>query len=134
MTTADLEVVQAAATAAWSKGASDPVALDVSERFALSDTFLILAGRNERNTKAIADEIEEVLLARSVKLLRREGKADGRWILLDFGSLVVHVFQEDERHFYALERLWKDCPVIPLALPDAQSAEDRWSGRGASQE
>jgi len=121
---ADIGVVQAAASAGWSKGATDPVALDVSERFALSDTFLILTGRNERNTKAIADEIEEALLAEGVKLLRREGKTDGRWILLDFGSLVVHVFHEDERQFYALERLWKDCPVIALDLPDPQPVDN----------
>lgn len=124
MANADIGVVQAAASAGWSKGATDPVALDVSERFALSDTFLILTGRNERNTKAIADEIEEALLAEGVKLLRREGKTDGRWILLDFGSLVVHVFHEDERQFYALERLWKDCPVIALDLPDPQPVDN----------
>ena len=118
MSSLPLSSLQVAAEAAWSKGALDPVALDVSERFALSDVFLILTGRSERNTKAIADEIEDRLLVSGVKLLRREGKADGRWILLDFGALVVHVFHEDERGFYALERLWKDCPVVPVEWPE----------------
>ncbi len=114
--------LQLAATAAWSKGAVEPVALDVSGRLALSDFFLILSGRSERNTRAIADGIEEELLSAGIKLLRREGKADGRWILLDFGELIVHIFHEEERGFYALERLWKDSPVVPLDLPDEPSA------------
>ncbi len=118
MASLPLESLQVAVDAAWLKGGVEPVALDVSERFALSDIFLILTGRNERNTKAIADEIEEALLQTGVKLLRREGKTDGRWILLDFGALVVHVFHEDERGFYALERLWKDCPVVGVDWPD----------------
>lgn len=108
--------------AAWSKGASDFVALDVSERLAITDTFLIVSGRSERNTKAIADAIEDELYLAGVKRARREGKADGRWILLDFGSLVVHVFLEEERAFYALERLWKDCPVIALEIPEGSVA------------
>lgn len=118
MSVANTSGLPVAVRAAWSKGALDPVALDVSERFALSDVFFIVTGRSERNTKAIADEIEEAMLAAGTKLLRREGKSDGRWILLDFGSLVVHVFHDDERGFYALERLWKDCPVLSIDWPD----------------
>ena len=115
---AEQSVVQIAAEAAWKKGAENPVALDVTDKLALTDSFLLVSGRSERNTKAIGDAIEEDLLAAGVKLLRREGKSDGRWILLDFGALIVHVFHDDEREFYALERLWKDCPVIPLDLPE----------------
>lgn len=111
-----------ATSAAWLKGAVDPVALDVSARLALSDAFLIVSGRSERNTRAIADGIEEELWGAGIKLLRREGKTDGRWILLDFGALIVHIFHEEERGFYALERLWKDSPVIPLELPTEPSA------------
>ena len=117
-------VVQAAAVAGWEKGALNPVALDVREKLALTDAFLLLSGRSERNTKAIGDGIEKALLDEGVKLVRREGKSDGRWILLDFGSLIVHVFHEDEREFYALERLWKDCPVISLAIPDGFAEVD----------
>lgn len=113
--------LQLAASAAWSKGAVDPVALDVSARLVLSDAFLIVSGRSERNTRAIADGIEEELLSAGTKLLRREGKTDGRWILLDFGALIVHIFHEEERGFYALERLWKDSPVVPLELPTEPS-------------
>ena len=115
---AEQSVVQIAAEAAWEKGAENPVALDVTDKLALTDSFLIVSGRSERNTKAIGDGVEERLLEAGVKLLRREGKSDGRWILLDFGALIVHVFHDDEREFYALERLWKDCPVIPLDLPE----------------
>jgi len=103
-----------AATAASDKLATDLVALDVSDQIALTDVFLICSGRNERMVQAIADEVEERLLADGAKRLRQEGRAEGRWILLDFGDVVVHVFHEEERLFYQLERLWRDCPLISL--------------------
>ena len=103
-----------AATAASDKLATDLVALDVSDQIALTDVFLICSGRNERMVQAIADEVEERLLEDGAKRLRQEGRADGRWILLDFGDIVVHVFHEEERLFYQLERLWRDCPLISL--------------------
>jgi ribosome-associated protein len=96
--------------------------LDVSGPLPLADIFLIVTGRNERNVMAIAAQIEEVLLDSGVKTLRREGRAEGRWILLDFGDLVVHVFHEEDRAYYSLERLWKDCPVVPIELPVGQNA------------
>jgi ribosome-associated protein len=117
--------LEVAVRAAWSKGGHDFVALDVSERLAITDMFLIVSGRSERNTKAIADAIEDELHLIGVKLFRKEGKADGRWILLDFGFLIVHVFVEEERAFYSLERLWKDCPVIPLAVPEGQAPQEQ---------
>lgn len=103
-----------AATAASDKLATDLVALDVSDQIALTDVFLICSGRNERMVQAIADEVEERLLEDGAKRLRQEGRAEGRWILLDFGDIVVHVFHEEERLFYQLERLWRDCPLISL--------------------
>ena len=106
-----------AAHAADAKGAEDLVALDVSQPLPLVDIFLIATGRNERNVAAIADEVEAKLLEAGHKRLRREGRAESRWILLDFGDLVVHVFHEQERVYYGLERLWKDCPVVPIDLP-----------------
>lgn len=106
-----------AARAADSKGGEDLVALDVSEPLPLVDIFLIVTGRNERNVAAIADEIEAKLLEAGHKRLRREGRAESRWILLDFGDLVAHVFHEQERMYYGLERLWKDCPPVPIDLP-----------------
>jgi ribosome-associated protein len=88
--------------------------LDVSGRLPLSDAFLLITGRNERNVLAIADEVEDKLAEAGARPLRREGRSEGRWVLIDFGEIVVHVFHEEDRLYYSLERLWKDCPVIPL--------------------
>ncbi|WP_426521068.1 ribosome silencing factor [Diaminobutyricibacter sp. McL0618] len=118
-----IEILQVAARAADSKGGDDLVALDVSNPLPLADIFLLATGRSERNVVAIASEVEDKLNEAGVRTLRREGKAEGRWILLDFGDLVVHVFHEEDRMYYALERLWKDCPVVPLELPVHESAE-----------
>lgn len=112
-----------AATAASDKLATDLVALDVSEHIALTDVFLLCSGRNERMVQAIADEIEERLLEDGAKRLRQEGRAEGRWILLDFGDIVVHVFHEEERLYYQLERLWRDCPLVPLPPGLAEGSE-----------
>lgn len=122
MASADsLRMLEIAAAAADSKGGEDLVALDVSEPLPLVDVFLLVTGRSERNVAAIADEIEDKLNEAGYKRLRREGRAESRWVLLDFGDLVVHAFHQEERAFYALERLWKDCPVLPvsIAAPDA---------------
>lgn len=111
-----IELTQVAARAADEKQGDDLVALDVSGPLPLTDVFLLVTGRNERNVQAIAGEIEDRMIEAGAKPLRREGRAEGRWILLDFGDVVVHVFHEEERLFYSLERLWKDCPVVPLTL------------------
>jgi ribosome-associated protein len=118
-----IEMARIAAIAADSKAGEDLVALDVSEPLPLVDIFLLVTGRNERNVAAIADEVEEKLLDAGHKRLRREGRQESRWVLLDFGDLVVHVFHEQERVYYGLERLWKDCPVVPLELPAPASAD-----------
>ncbi|WP_316294209.1 ribosome silencing factor [Clavibacter michiganensis] len=117
------QMAQIAALAADSKSGDDIVALDVSEPLPLVDVFLLVTGRNERNVAAIADEVEEDLLEAGHKRLRREGRQESRWVLLDFGDLVVHVFHEQERVFYGLERLWKDCPVVPIDLPAPAAQE-----------
>ena len=117
-----LELVKVAALAADSKQAEDLVALDVSGPLPLTDIFLIATGRNERNVVAIAGEIEDKMLEAGVKTLRREGRAEGRWILLDFGDVVAHVFHEEDRMYYSLERLWKDCPTIDLDVASAAVA------------
>jgi ribosome-associated protein len=110
-----LELLATAVAAADSKGGEDLVALDVSGPLPLTDVFLLATGRNERNVIAIAGEIEDKLIEAGVKTIRREGRAEGRWVLLDFGDLVVHVFHEEDRMYYSLERLWKDCPAIPIS-------------------
>jgi ribosome-associated protein len=122
-TTNGKEMAQIAALAADAKGGNDLVALDVSEPLPLVDVFLLVTGRNERNVAAIADEVEEKLLEAGHKRLRREGRQESRWVLLDFGDLVVHVFHEEERVYYGLERLWKDCPVVPLEIPTPATAD-----------
>jgi len=114
--TASIELAQLAAEAADAKQAENLVALDVSGPLPLADVFLLASGRNERNVIAIAEEIQDRLGESGSKVLRREGMSEGRWILLDFGDLVVHVFHEEDRMYYSLERLWKDCPVVPLAV------------------
>lgn len=105
------ERVVIAAQAAADKKATDLVALDVSEHLALTDAFLICSGSNERQVDAIVDAVEDSIPGSPV---RREGKGTGRWVLLDFGDFVVHVQHTEERTFYDLERLWKDCPRIEV--------------------
>lgn len=106
------ELAEIAATAASDKLASNIVILDVSDQLIITDAFVIASAPNERQVKAIVDEVEDKLLAVGVKPVRREGEREGRWVLLDYVDIVVHVQHAEERTFYALERLWKDCPVI----------------------
>ncbi|MFB2582858.1 ribosome silencing factor [Herbiconiux sp. P15] len=115
-TTHSIDIAQLAAEAADSKQAENLVALDVSGPLPLADVFLLASGRNERNVTAIAEEIIDRLADAGTKVIRREGLSEGRWVLLDFGDLVVHVFHEEDRLYYSLERLWKDCPVVPLSV------------------
>lgn len=115
--TADPHAVQlavAAARAASDKKAEDIVAIDVSTHLVLTDVFLLCSAPNDRAVRAAVDAIEEALAKLGAKPLRREGEREGRWVLLDYNELVVHVQQDDERLHYALERLWSDCPMIEL--------------------
>ncbi|GAA2529285.1 ribosome silencing factor [Rarobacter incanus] len=109
-----IELTIAAARAASEKKAQQVIALDVSEVLVLTDVFVIASGRNQRQVKAIVDAVEEALHKLGAKPIRREGLAEAHWVLLDFGDIVVHVQQEADREFYALERLWKDCPEVEL--------------------
>ncbi|WP_024355754.1 ribosome silencing factor [Leucobacter chironomi] len=110
-----LSDLRIAVRAADDKGATAPVALQVTEQFGLADVFLIVTGAVERNVQAISDAIEDALNEAGVRTVRREGRESGRWVLLDFGDLIVHVFHQEERDFYQLERLWQDCPLIEVA-------------------
>ncbi|GAA4031590.1 MULTISPECIES: ribosome silencing factor [Arthrobacter] len=112
-----------AARAAADKLAEDIIALDVSERLALTDIFLIASAPTERQVNAIVDGIEEELLKQDLRPVRREGRSEGRWVLLDYADIVVHVQHSEDRVFYALERLWRDCPVVDLDLGDDASAK-----------
>jgi ribosome-associated protein len=116
-----LELARVAAAAAADKLAEQVVALDVSERLVITEVFLLASAANDRQVRAIVDEIEERLREHGAKPVRREGEREGRWVLLDFGDLVVHVQHAQEREYYALERLWRDCPQVDLSavLPRA---------------
>lgn len=116
------ELVRIAARAADDKLAEDIVALDVSGPLPLTDAFVLASGDTERNVLAIAGAVEDALIEEGAKPIRREGRSEGRWVLLDFGDIVVHVFHREDRMFYALERLWKDCPTLPLGLGDSPPA------------
>ena len=117
------ELVTIAAQAASDKLANDIIAFDVSDQLVITDAFLLASAPNDRQVKAIVDAIEEGLREIGAKPVRREGERDGRWVLIDYADIVVHVQHSEEREFYALERLWRDCPVIPLPA-------DVTSGRG----
>lgn len=109
-----LSLVRTAATAAAEKLATEVVAFDVSDQLAITDAFLLASAANDRQVKAVVEEIEDQLREVGAKPLRREGQREGRWVLLDYGDVVIHVQHEEERQFYALERLWRDCPAIDL--------------------
>lgn len=108
------ELTIAAAEAAADKLADDIVALDVSDQLVITDVFVLCSAPNDRQVRAIVDGVEERLRALDAKPVRREGETEGRWILLDYVDIIVHVQHSEDREYYALERLWKDCPVIPL--------------------
>ena len=125
-----LELVRAAAAAASDKLATDLLAFDVSEQLVITDAFLLCSAANDRQVRAVVDEIEDKLRELGAKPVRREGERDGRWVLIDYADIVVHVQHTEERAFYALERLWRDCPEIDLQLVEhgsaaASSAEPR---------
>ena len=103
-----------AANAAAGKKAHNVTLLDVSDQLVITDCFVIASAPNERQVQAIVDAVEEKMAAAGSKPVRREGAREGRWVLLDFVDVVVHVQHAEERSFYGLERLWKDCPMIPF--------------------
>jgi ribosome-associated protein len=119
-----IELVRIAATAASDKLAEDIIAFDVSDQLIITDAFVLCSAPNDRQVKSIVEEIEDKMREGGADTARREGERDGRWVLIDYGEIVVHVQHSEERAFYALERLWRDCPVI--ALPEAVT-----SGRAA---
>ncbi|ACV09289.1 ribosome silencing factor [Jonesia denitrificans] len=122
-----IDLAITAARAASDKKASEIIALDVSDHLVLTDAFVIASGNSERQVSAIVDAVERALHEAGTKLVRREGKGDARWVLLDFGDIVVHVQHQEDRAFYALEKLWGDCPSIELP-------EDARGGDGGPEE
>jgi len=108
------ELTVAAAEAAADKLADQIVAFDVSEQLVITDVFVVCSASNDRQVRAIVDAVEERLRLLDAKPVRREGEREGRWVLLDYVDIVVHVQHEEERAFYSLERIWRDCPVVDL--------------------
>ena len=109
-----ITLAAAAAEAAAEKLADDILAIDVSGQLVITDVFVLCSAQNDRQVKAVVDGVEERLLKLGAKPLRREGERENRWVLLDYGDIVVHVQLAEERIHYAIERLWKDCPSVPL--------------------
>jgi len=128
------ELVIVAAEAASDKLADNIVAFDVSEQLVITDAFVICSAPNDRQVKAIVDGVQERMRAVGAKPVRREGEREGRWVLLDYIDIIVHVQHAEERVYYSLERLWKDCPVVdlPEELRRGRSAHDGPGAAGAA--
>lgn len=127
------DIAQRIAQAAADKNATDIAILDVSERLALADCFVLATASNERQIGAIVDAVSERMAQVGIKPHLREGNRDGRWVLIDFNGVVAHIQHADERVFYALDRLWGDCPHIAFrdhavatddVMPVARSVSD----------
>jgi ribosome-associated protein len=101
-----------AVSAAEDRQAIDLKVLDLAEISDFTDYFLICSGANDRQVQAIAEAVDEVLRAEKIRPLHQEGMNAGNWILLDYGDFIVHVFRDETRRFYALERLWGDAPEV----------------------
>jgi ribosome-associated protein len=127
-----LELAEIAALAAADKLAQNIVAYDVSDQLAITDAFVLCSGANDRQVRSILEEVELRMKQAGASVARREGEREGRWVLLDFLDIVVHVQNAEERTFYSLERIWKDCPRI--ALPEAAIAGSAAASGGTTGE
>lgn len=119
-----VQMAEVAARAAASKLAQNVVIIDVSEHLVITDCFVIASASNDRQVNAIVDEVEEKMREAGHKPARREGTREGRWVLLDYVDIVVHIQHTDEREFYSLDRLWRDCPQIEVDLEGVQFDEE----------
>ena len=108
------ELAVAAAEAASDKLADDILAFDVGDHLVITDIFVLCSAANDRQVRAVVDAVEERLRGMGVKPVRREGEREGRWVLLDYIDIIVHVQHAEERVYYSLERIWKDCPRVEL--------------------
>ncbi|NHC12679.1 ribosome silencing factor [Motilibacter deserti] len=127
-----IELARAAAVAAADKLADDVVAVDVSDQLVITDAFVLASGSNDRQVRAIVDAVEEKLRDLDAKPARREGEREGRWVLLDYVDIIVHVQHAEDRVYYALERLWRDCPSIQLPAEARQGRSGATDGAAAS--
>lgn len=122
-----VRMAEVAVRAAADKLAENIVVIDVSDQLVITDCFVLVSGANDRQVIAIVDEVEEKMRQAGHKPARREGAREGRWVLLDYVDIVVHIQHREEREFYALDRLWRDCPVLDIDLGHGSdgAAEER---------
>ncbi len=126
-----LELVRTAAEAAADKLAENILAFDVSEQLVITDAFVICSAPNDRQVRAIVDEVEERMRRAGARAVRREGEREGRWVLLDYAEIIVHVQHAEDRVYYSLERLWNDCPAIEMP-ESVRRGRSRFEGDGAA--
>lgn len=119
-----IRMAEVAARAAAAKLAQNIVVIDVSGQLVITDLFVIASASNERQVNAVVDEVEEKMRLAGYKPARREGAREGRWVLLDYVDIVVHIQHQEERSFYALDRLWRDCPVVEVNLDNVVPVPD----------
>ena len=108
------ELTVAAAEAAADELADDILAFDVGDLLVITDVFVLCSASNDRQVRSVVEGIEERLRLLGAKPVRREGEREGRWVLLDYIDIIVHVQHAEERVYYSLERIWKDCPTVEL--------------------
>lgn len=119
-----VDLARAAARAAADRKAEEIIGIDVSERLALTDVFVVISAANDRQVRAVVDAVDEAMLRAGAKRRLREGLEEAHWVLVDYGDVVIHVQQTEDREFYALERLWGDCPRVDLGdLSGASAAQ-----------
>ena len=126
------ELAVAAAEAASDKLADDILAFDVGDQLVITDVFVLCSAPNDRQVKAIVDAVEERLRGLGAKPVRREGEREGRWVLLDYIDVIVHVQHSEERVYYSLERVWKDCPTVELPEEVRRSRSRHDNAAGAA--
>ncbi len=112
------DMARLAAGAALDKKALDPLVLDLRWISSVAEFFIILTGTSSRHVQAVADNVMEAFKAIGIKAMGEEGLREGKWVLLDYGEIVVHVFLEPVREYYDIERLWIDAPRLDLNDPE----------------
>ena len=123
-------MAEIAARAADEKLADNIRVVDVSDVLAITEIFVIASADNERQVRSVVDEIDEELSAEGFEPKRREGNRENRWVLLDYGNIVVHVQRDSERDYYGLDRLYHDCPVIEVVGIDTPESVGAWGEDG----
>ena len=119
------EKAQVVAKASLERAAEEVVALDVGNAVSFADVFVICTGHSDRQVRSIADAIEEAVVKHGERLLGIEGYDEGRWVLMDFADVIVHVFQQEVRRHYDLERLWSDAPKLDLGIEEDDPSNGR---------